>query len=197
MKKGTWALVFIMAFFLACPFQAFAGAPLDSIQTQMNALLKVLGNPALKAPSAKAEKEKEIWAIADNIFDYYELSRMTMGRDWRKLTPDQQKEFVHLFSKFLANIYMARIVAYTNEKVDFTREIMLSKDRAEVQSEVITSTRKIPIDYRMIQRDGKWKVYDVVIEGVSMVRNYRTQFRQILSRESPEGLLKTLREKTK
>ena len=197
MKRGTWALAFIMAFLLACPFQAFAGAPLDSIQKEVNALLNVLRDPALKAESAKAEKEKKIWAIADNIFNYYELSRRTLGRDWRKLNADQQKEFVDLFSKFLANIYMGRILEYTNEKVDFTKELMFSDDKAEVQSEIVTSTKTIPINYRMILKDGRWEVYDVIIEGVSMVRNYRTQFRQILSKESPEELLKTLREKTK
>ena len=197
MKRGTWALALIMALLLACPFQVFAGAPLDSIQKEVNELLKVLGDPALKAESAKAEKEKKIWAIADNIFNYYELSRRTLGRDWRKLNADQQKEFVDLFSKFLANIYMGRILEYTNEKVDFIKEMMLSDDTAEVQSEIVTSTKKIPINYRMILRDGRWEVYDVIIEGISMVRNYRSQFRQILSKESPEELLKTLREKTK
>ena len=197
MKKGTFLLAVSLALFLTCPFQAFGGAPMDSIQKEVNALLKVLGDPAYQGESAKAEKEKKIWAISDNIFNYYELSRRTLGRDWKKLNPDQQKEFVDLFSKFLANIYMGRILAYTNEKVEFTKETMLSETRAEVQSQIVTSTKKIPMYYRMIFKDGRWEVYDVIIEGVSMVRNYRSQFRQMLNKESPEALLNTLREKTK
>ncbi len=197
MKKGTFFLALVLALFLSCPFSAFGGPPMDSIEKEVNALLKVLGDPALQGDAAKQEKEKKIWAIADNIFNYYELSRRTLGRDWKKLNADQQKEFVDLFSKFLANIYMGRILEYTNEKVNFTKESMLAENRAEVQSEVVTSSKTIPIYYRMILKDGRWEVYDVIIEGVSMIRNYRSQFKQILNKESPDALLKTLREKTK
>ena len=197
MKKGTFLLAVSLAFFLTCPFQTFGGAPMDSIQKEVNALLKVLGDPALQGDSAKAEKERKIWAISDNIFNYYELSRRTLGRDWKKLNTGQQKEFVDLFSKFLANIYMGRILEYSDEKVNFTKETMLSETRAEVQSQIVTSTKKIPMYYRMIFKDGRWEVYDVIIEGVSMVRNYRSQFRQMLNKDSPEALLNTLREKTK
>ena len=197
MKKGTFVLAMGLTLLLLCPFPAFAGAPMDSIQKEVNALLNVLSDPALKGDAAKEEKEKKIWAIADNIFNYYELSRRTLGRDWKRLNADQQKEFVELFSKFLANIYMGRILEYSDEKVNFTKESMLSETRAEVQSEVVTSSKKIPIYYRMIFKDGRWEVYDVIIEGVSMIRNYRSQFRQILNRESPDALLKTLRERTK
>jgi phospholipid transport system substrate-binding protein len=156
-----------------------------------------LRDPALKADSAKAAKEKKIWEILDNVFDYTELSKRTLAQNWKRFSPDQQKEFISLFGKLLGTVYMDRIIAYKDEKVVFGKVTQISDKTAEVQSEVTRSSKSIPIHYRMILERGEWKVYDVVIEGVSLVQNYRTQFREILTNKSPEDLLKTLREKTR
>jgi phospholipid transport system substrate-binding protein len=177
------------------PLSAIAATALETIQTQVTEVLDVLRDPALKEENAKEAKEKKIWAIAEDIFDFTELSKRTLGRDWKKLNASQQKEFTDLFSKVLGNVYLDRIMAYTNEKVVFDKESRLSDDKAEVKSQVITASAEIPINYRMINMKGKWKVYDVVIEGVSMVKNYRVQFREILKNQSPNDLLGILREK--
>jgi len=179
------------------PVSAFSATPLETIKPQVDQALEVLRDPALKAESAKATKEKKIWTILDSVFDYTELSKRTLAQNWKKLSPDQQKEFISLFGKLLGTVYMDRIIAYKDEKVVFGKVINLSDKMAEVQSEVIQSSKSIPIHYRMIIVNGEWKVYDVVIEGVSLVQNYRTQFRDILTTKSPEDLLKTLREKTR
>ncbi len=92
-------------------------------------------------------------------------------------------------------MYLDRILEYSDEKVVFTKETMLSKKKTEVQSKIITKSKEIPISYRMVLRSGEWKVYDVIIEGISMVKNYRSQFRQLLAKGSPADVLKTLREK--
>jgi phospholipid transport system substrate-binding protein len=179
------------------PVSAFSATPLETIKPQVDQALEVLRDPALKAESAKATKEKKIWTILDSVFDYTELSKRTLAQNWKKFSPDQQKEFISLFGKLLGTVYMDRIIAYKDEKVVFGKVINLSDKMAEVQSEVIQSSKSIPIHYRMIIVNGEWKVYDVVIEGVSLVQNYRTQFRDILTTKSPEDLLKTLREKTR
>jgi phospholipid transport system substrate-binding protein len=95
----------------------------------------------------------------------------------------------------LKNAWIDRILAYKDEKVVFDKETMLSEKKAEVQSKVITASAEIPINYRMFKRGDDWKVYDMVIEGISLIQNYRTQFRSILAKGSPEDLLKKLREK--
>ena len=197
MKRGIRGLhlTFLFIMFLIFPVNAIAGAPLESIQGQVNKVLDVLRDPALKADTAKEAKEKRLWAIADGIFEYTELSKRTLGRNWKKLNPEQQKEFTGLFSKLLGDVYMDRIMAYTDEKVVFEKESMLSENRAEVQSKVITSSAEIPIHYRLIMKNAEWKVYDVIIEGVSLIKNYRSQFRDILSKKSPEDLLEILRKK--
>ena len=197
MRKSFVVLIIALAALKLSPVSAFATSPLETIQTQVNRALEVLRDPALKAESAKAAKEKKIWEILDSIFDYTELSKRTLAQHWKKLSPDQQKEFISLFGKLLGGVYMDRIIAYKDEKVVFGKVTNLSEKTAEVQSEVVRSSKSIPIHYRMILENGEWKVYDVVIEGVSLVQNYRTQFREILTNKSPEDLLKTLREKTR
>jgi phospholipid transport system substrate-binding protein len=108
----------------------------------------------------------------------------------------QQKEFVALFTELLQGVYADRLLAYSDQKVIFDKEDILKKGRAEVQSYLQTADgTKIPLFYRLTDKSGSWKVYDVIIEGVSMVKNYRTQFREILAKDSPEKLLEILRSK--
>ena len=97
----------------------------------------------------------------------------------------------------LEKAYIDKILSYTNEKIVFDKETMLSENQGEVQTRIVTSSKTIPISYRMIMKDGTWKVYDVVIENVSLVQNYRTQFNDILAKNTPEQLLETLRKKVK
>jgi phospholipid transport system substrate-binding protein len=129
------------------------------------------------------------------MFDYSELSRRTLGQDWKKLNPAQQNEFTDLYKSLLEDAYADKIINYTDEKVAFSKENQLSEKTFEVQTTVLTKKADIPIYYRVIQKDGQWKVYDVVIEGVSLISNYRNQFREILMNKSPEVLLDTLRKK--
>jgi phospholipid transport system substrate-binding protein len=197
MKKSLVVLIIVLATLKLSLVSAFAAPPLETIQTQVDRALEVLRDPALKAESAKGAKEKKIWAILDGVFDYTELSKRTLAQNWKRFSPDQQKEFIGLFGKLLGTVYMDRIIAYKDEKVVFGKVTNLSDKTAEVQSEVVRSSKPIPIHYRMILENGEWRVYDVVIEGVSLVQNYRTQFREILTNKSPEDLLKTLREKTR
>ena len=197
MKKSLVVLIIVLATLKLSLVSAFAAPPLETIQTQVDRALEVLRDPALKAESAKGAKEKKIWAILDGVFDYTELSKRTLAQNWKRFSPDQQKEFIGLFGKLLGGVYMDRIIAHKDEKVVFGKATNLSDKTAEVQSEVVRSSKPIPIHYRMILENGEWRVYDVVIEGVSLVQNYRTQFREILTNKSPEDLLKTLREKTR
>ena len=197
MKRLVGALVILLISLMTFPFSASAQSPLETIQTQVNKVLEVLRDPALKAESAKENREKKVWTLIDGVFDYTELSKRTLAQHWKTFTPEQQKEFTQLFGKLLGTVYMDRIMAYTNEKAVFSKATKLSEDTTEVQSEVVTASKSIPIHYRMISKEGSWKVYDVVVEGVSLVQNYRSQFRDILSKQSPQDLLKILRDKVK
>ena len=183
----------LILFIFALP--VYAGAPLDSVRENVKQVLDVLRDPKLKADSAKEIKKEKLRAIYSQMFDEVELARRVLARNWGKLNPSQQQEFILLFRQVLEKAYIDKILAYTNEKIVFSREVELSSDQAEVQTKIVTSSREIPIFYRVIRKDGAWKVYDVVVENVSLVQNYRSQFNSILANKTPDQLLEILRKK--
>jgi phospholipid transport system substrate-binding protein len=190
-----WLIGLILLTLLQVSFPAFAGVPLDTVKTNVNGVLDVLRDPKLQGESGTKVKEQRIATAAEKLFDFVELSKRTLGLNWNKFTQDQRKEFVELFKSILKNAYVEKITAYTNEQVNFTKEVPLSEDTVEVQSDIVAKSGQVPIYYRVIKKDSEWKVYDVVIEGVSLISNYSTQFREILANNPPEKVLETLRKK--
>ena len=193
MRKWPAATILLMV--LVVSFPAFAGVPLDTVKANVNGVIEVLRDPKLQGESGTKVKEQRIATAAEKLFDFVELSKRTLGLNWNKFTQDQRKEFVELFKSILKNAYVEKITAYTNEQVNFTKEVPLSEDTVEVQSDIVAKSGQVPIYYRVIKKDSEWKVYDVVIEGVSLVSNYSTQFREILANNPPEKVLETLRKK--
>jgi phospholipid transport system substrate-binding protein len=195
MNKRFTGLILIFTFLFLIPLQGYAATPKETVEAAVNQILKTLGDPAFKAKS-KDQRIAVIGEEIEQVFDFRELSRRTVGKQWRKMSPEQQTEFVELFKKLLQGVYADRLLAYSDQKIIFNKEVMLKKGRAEVQSYLQTSDgKKIPMFYRLTDKSGSWKAYDIIIEGVSMVKNYRTQFREIISKDSPEKLLEILRSK--
>jgi phospholipid transport system substrate-binding protein len=195
MRKRLAILSILMVFVLAVP--VYAGIPLNTAQSAVNRVLEVLRDPKLKSPAAKEIKKEKLRIIYKDMFDEIEFSRRTLARNWNKFTPAQRAEFVNLFEQVLEKAYIDKILAYSNEKVNFYKETMISENQAEIQSRIITPSKEIPINYRMIRKGNQWKTYDVVVENVSLVQNYRTQFNDILASNTPEQLLEILRKKVK
>ena len=187
------AVLWLAALLMPAPIQAVTAK--DTVESQVNKVLKALAEPGFK-DQTKDAKIVKIRSIVNEIFDYTELSRRTLGREWAKFNAPQQGEFVKLFSELLEKTYADRLLSYSDEKVVFEKESLLREGQAEVTSNVLTADgKKIPLDYRLIQKAGNWRVYDVIIEGISLVKNYRDQFRDILAKDSPEEVLKMLRDK--
>ncbi len=173
--------------------QVHADSALDTIKSRINQVLVVLRDPALKSESAKELKKKGLRLIFDNTFEYVELSKSTLSRNWDKLKPDQQKEFMQLYKALLEKVYMDTILSYKNQEVVFGKERALGENRVEVDTKLISGSTETPINFRMILKNGEWWVYDFVIENISVVSNYRSQFNRILTKESPEDMLAALR----
>jgi len=172
----------------------YAATPLETVRTEVNKVLDVLRNKSLKE-EAKREKLRLIYS---EMFDQEELSRWSLGRNWNALSETQRKEFLPLFQRVLEKAYGDKILSYSDEKIVFDKEVPIAKNRVEVQTRAITKSKEIPIYYRVVQeKDGTWKVYDVVVENVSLVMNYRSQFNDILAKNNPEELLQILRKKVK
>ncbi|MCP2501998.1 MAG: ABC transporter substrate-binding protein [Deltaproteobacteria bacterium] len=188
---------FSVLLFLLLSVPVHAGAPMDTVQANVDKVLEVLRDPKLKAESAKEIKKERLRHIYDGMFDQVELSRRTLAQNWNNLNLAQREEFVNLFRQILEKAYIDKILAYVNEKVVFDREVQISGTQAEIQTTIITSSKKIPVFYRVILKGSEWKVYDVVIENVSLISNYRTQFNEILAKNTPDQMLEILREKVK
>lgn len=196
--KGTMYcyIGMILLLCLTLPVAAFAGSALEAVKTQADKVLEVLRDPAFKPESAKKVKIERIRSISDKMFDFTELSKRTLGKNWEAFNPDQQKEFVRLYRSLLEDAYIDKILSYSDEKIVFNKEIPITEKTREVQSSVLRKNGEIPIYYRTVLKGDAWKVYDVVIEGVSLISNYRSQFREILMNKQPETLLETLRKKS-
>ena len=189
--------IFVVCIALMLPAQVFAADAKETVETEVNKVLVTLGDPAFKE-KPREQKIAKIGSIINSVFDYPELSKRTVGRDWKKMNDAQKTEFTELFSGLLQDIYADRLLAYSDEKIKFGKTRELKKGRVEVESSILMSNgNSALLNYRCIQKDGQWKVYDVVIEGISMVKNYRSQFKPILQKGGPEELLKVLRKKVK
>jgi phospholipid transport system substrate-binding protein len=170
---------------------AWAGPPTDTVRQAIEKTLDMLKNPAYKGE----ERRQKVKAIVDPYFDYQEMAKRSLGPAWGKLSSAQRQEFVHLFAQLLEASYSDKIEKYAQRvRIDYTGEI-LSGDNAEVRTVVVRTNDRIPLNYRLMNEDGTWKVYDVVIEGVSLVSNYRSQFSRIIHESSYAELVRRLRTK--
>ena len=194
-KTNNHLVGLILLLFVVVPVAAFAGTALETVKAQADKVLEVLRDPALKPESAKKVKIERIRSISEKMFDYTELSKRTLAKNWDTFNPDQQKEFARLYRSLLEDAYVDKILSYSDEKIVFNKEVPLTAKTSEIQSAVLRKNGEIPIHYRVVLKGGTWKVYDVVIEGVSLISNYRSQFREILMNKQPEALLETLRKK--
>jgi phospholipid transport system substrate-binding protein len=172
-----------------------AAGPMEEIKQTTDKILSIVTNPALKAPSKTEEREKLLHQAVRERFDWEEMSRRSLATHWAKRTAGERKEFIHLFSELLERTYMKKVEGFSGEKVLYEGET-IEKDYATVKVRIITKNDKdIPLEYRLKKEGNNWFIYDVSIEGVSLVNNYRTQFNSILFQSSYEELVKRLREK--
>lgn len=171
------------------------GSATEAMKGTIDQALKVLQDESLKAPERAQERLEILEDIIGKRFDYKEMGKRTLGKHWQKLSEADRDEFVHLFQRFLSKTYAGNVDGYSGEQVEYLRE-RRKGDFAEVQTAVTSEKSTLPIYYRMLKSSNAWKVYDVVLDGVSLVKNFRSQFGRIIEAESVEGLLEKLRTKT-
>jgi phospholipid transport system substrate-binding protein len=174
---------------------AWAGQVTEQIKQKVDKTLKILGDPALKAPGMETKRRQMLRAIADEIFNWEEMAKRSLGIHWKARTPEEKKEFVKLFSDLLDRTYMGKIEKYSGEKIAYANETIDGK-YALLESKIFTKNdTEVAVNYWLINKDGTWWVYDVSVEGVSLIKNYRTQFNEILARSSYPELVKKIKSK--
>lgn len=169
-------------------------SPTEAMRTTVSQALGVMRDQELKKPERMDERVARLKKIADARFDYGEMAKRSLGGQWDKLRERERQEFVDLFTEFLTATYVDKLHSYSDEEVKFLNE-RLDGNYAEVKSILVGKKTEIPMDYRLIEKDGDWKAYDVVIDGISLVQNYRGQFKAILRSSSYEQLIQVLRNK--
>ncbi len=180
----------------AYPTMVGAGEPLDKIRQTVDAILDILTNEALKAPERAEERRAKLRQAVLQRFGFEEMARRSLGRHWRKVSREQRQEFISLFSDLLERSYINKIESYTGDKqqIRYTKEKIDKDGYAIVRSEIVNKRDlNMEIEYRLVKRQADWEVYDVVIEEVSLVSNYRTQFNKIILEESYEALVKKMK----
>jgi phospholipid transport system substrate-binding protein len=174
---------------------AWAGAPTDQLRGNVDRVLRLVSDPVFKEPGRTKERRREVRKIADDFFAFDETAKRSLGRHWRDRTPAERHEFVQLFSELLERSYFTKIELYGGEKIRYVGEV-IDGDQATVKTKILTKQEsEIPVDYRMMKRGEKWVVYDVIIEGVSLISNYRTQFNKIIQTVSYQELVKKIKAK--
>ncbi|MBF0518829.1 MAG: ABC transporter substrate-binding protein [Nitrospirae bacterium] len=173
---------------------AVAESPDELLKVVIDKIYTVLKDKTLKSTDKTQERRKHIRSIIESRFDFEEMSKRALAIYWQKRTDAEKKEFTSLFENLLENVYITKIESYSGEEVLFVEQ-SIDGDYSTVKTVIMRKAQKIPMDYKLMKINSEWKVYDVVIEGISLVNNYRTQFTRILGSGSYEGLVKTLKEK--
>ena len=177
------------------PLTARAGGATDAMKGTIDEVLKILADKDLKQPAKANERRQMLEKVVGERFDYPEMSRRSLGAPWTNLSDKDREEFVSLFQTLLVNTYADKIETYSGDGVHYINE-RTEKDYAEVRTKVLTGKTEIPLDYRLLNKGTSWRVYDVVVDGVSLVNNYRGQFAKILRTGSYTDLIDQLRKKS-
>jgi phospholipid transport system substrate-binding protein len=194
MRTTSWVLILII---FGMTHLAHGAQPMNELKGPVEQIINILRDPQYKDTSKMAQQREKMWEIARKIFDFEAIARGTITRyRWSGFTPRQRQEFTDVFSEFIGNNYFKRIQSeYHNEKVVFLKQEMLTQSKARVMTKIQRDKVEIPVDYSMWLRDDHWKIFNVYVEGVSLLGNYRDQFERFLTNSSIEDLISELKKK--
>jgi len=191
LKRISMPILFGLMMTLAS--MAFAaGNATESVRTSVDAIIGILKDAGLDKPA----KRDKIRVVIAERFDFRAMSQRTLATNWKKASKEEQQQFIELFAELIQNTYIGRVEAYTNEEVKYPGE-KVTNDRAVVDTLIATSSKEIPVTYKLYLKGDRWLVYDVNIEGVSLISNYRNSYQEIVKREGLTGLLAKMEEKVK
>jgi len=185
----------VLALVVAPVTAARAGQASDQLKVQIERVVKAIDDPDLKKESRALDRRKSVRKIAEDIFDFGETAKRSLGRHWLARSAAEREEFTGLFADLLERSYISKIELFNGERIQFVGD-SADGDQAVVRTKIVTKQgTEIPVDYRMLKKGDRWLVYDVIIEGVSLIANYRTQFNKIIQTSSYQELVKKMKTK--
>ncbi|MDZ4343339.1 MAG: ABC transporter substrate-binding protein [Candidatus Binatia bacterium] len=191
----TWKILSLSLVCISIATPVIAGIPTDRIRQTADQVLVILQDPRLKSESSQKERREQLRQTISARFDFGEMAKRCLGPHWQRATPGEQQEFVMLFTDLLQSSYADQIEAYNGEKIVYSWEKQ-DKDSAEVDTKIVKKNgEELPVNYKLDLANGDWKVYDVIIENISLVNNYRSQFNHVLAKSSINDLLNRMRSK--
>jgi len=180
----------------ASPSSAYGDEPIEALQKGVQEGLQILQGPKFSDQELKEAQQQKLRLILEQLFDFHEFSRRVLASNWKRFTPSQRETFVEVFTEFLGKFYMGKLQEkYKDERLIYESQEFKSPTRALVHIKVVWKGQKVPVDLLMIKRKGLWKVYDIQFLGISAVRNYRAQFKSLLSKKTPDGVIELMKQK--
>ena len=196
-RRGLLSATILLSLWLNVVFPATGSAvpdPTEELRPFVAKVVAILTDPALLGKENSSERREKVMAVAHERFDFDEMSKRVLGAQWRQLAPAEQTRFVGLFTKLLEHAYIGKIEDYSKQKVIFKGQ-RIKDDRAQVETELVDKDVVIPVFYIMMLKNNDWMVYDIVVEGVSLIRNYMEQFREIIRKDGYTSLVKQIEDK--
>lgn len=189
------AVLAVLVLSISMPPMSLAASATESVKRTIDQVLHILQDKEMKKPDRTEERRRLIEKTIGDRFGWEEMAKRTLGSQWAKMNEKQRQEFVDLFRTLLTNTYIGRIEAYSGEQIQYINE-RLQDGFAEVRTKVSSGKTEFPMDYRLLNKSGDWHVYDIVLDGVSLVANYRGQFNKILHSSGYDDLVEKLRTKS-
>ena len=172
-------------------FATAKDGPMDQLQGSVDEILNILQSEELKVPGKNDERKQLILNVVTDMFDFREMARSSLGKNWKSLSPEEQDKFVGLFTSLIEQRYIGKIDSYDNQKVVYKKQ-RVKGDKAIIYTDIIDKNLEIPIDYRLKEKQGKWLIYDLKIENVSLIANYRRDFDSIMRKDKFAGLMEKI-----
>jgi phospholipid transport system substrate-binding protein len=183
--------VVMLAVYGNIDYSAAASEPMAQLKVSVEEIVEILKREDLKEPEKFNERQKLIWDVALKMFDFREMAKSSLGKNWNTITSEEKDQFVELFSTLVKKRYIGKINDYTDQEIVYTKQL-IKKNRAMVYSAIIDKGTEIPIIYKLLNNQDKWFIYDMKIENVSLVLNYRRDFDSIIRKEKFAGLIERI-----
>jgi phospholipid transport system substrate-binding protein len=196
-RRQKWPAVAVgmLLFIVIAPSSSFAGTASDQLKQSVEKIQTILADPSLKGEAKIANRRQKLKEAVAERFDFDEMAKRSLGAQWQKRSPAEQQEFVRVFTELLETTYLSKLEEYAGEKIQFLNERQ-DKDSAEVKTKLVNKKgEEYLLDYRLSSMNGDWKVSDVVVENISLVNNYRSQFNRVLTKSSFEELVAAMKQK--